>query len=76
MGTVPAALKVCIIYTVKKAKLDAGPKHVWDGKCRHPRKSSGPVYVDDGFFDRSMLTEFSVSYMFRACVTLAFFNSV
>jgi hypothetical protein len=40
----------------KKNKCNAGAKHVGAGKFRHLRRSSGPIYVDDGFF-RSM-TEF------------------
>jgi hypothetical protein len=35
--------------TVKK-KRDAGAQHVGAGKFRHPRGSSGPIYVDDVFF--------------------------
>jgi hypothetical protein len=39
-----------IPLTVKKPKRDAGAKHVRAGKFRHPRRASGPIYVDDGFF--------------------------
>jgi hypothetical protein len=38
------------ILTVKKAKRDAGPKHVGDGKLRHPHKLSGLIYDGDEFF--------------------------
>jgi hypothetical protein len=36
--------------TVKKTKRDVGPKHVGEGKFRHPRRSTGSIYVDNGFF--------------------------
>jgi hypothetical protein len=39
-----------LCYTVRETKRDAGPKHVCDGKLRHPHKFSGPIYVDDGIF--------------------------
>jgi hypothetical protein len=38
------------MYTVKKNKRYAGVQHVGAGKFRHRRRSSGPIYVDDGFF--------------------------
>jgi hypothetical protein len=48
------------IYTIKKAKSDAVPKHLWNGKFRHPPRSIGKIrhqhrlgrsiYVDGGFF--------------------------
>jgi hypothetical protein len=48
------------MYTVSKAKRDAGPQHMSDGKCRHPHRTIGKirhqhrssrwVYVDDGIF--------------------------
>jgi hypothetical protein len=33
--------KMLKLSLLKKAKRDAGLKIVWDGKCRHPRRSSG-----------------------------------
>jgi hypothetical protein len=36
-------------YTVKKTKRDAGAQHVGAGKFGHPRRLSGPIYVDGGF---------------------------
>jgi hypothetical protein len=53
---------------LKKAKCDAGPKHVrvWDGKCCHSRRSSGPIYVVDGFFRLIYVeTDFSDWSMWR-----------
>jgi hypothetical protein len=38
------------IYTVRKAKRDAGPKHVGDGKFRQQNRLSSPIYVVGGFF--------------------------
>jgi hypothetical protein len=35
---------------LKKARRNTGAQHVAAGKFRHPRRSSGPIYVDDGFF--------------------------
>jgi hypothetical protein len=32
-----------IIYTVKKAERDAGPKHEGDGKFHHPRRTIGKI---------------------------------
>jgi hypothetical protein len=46
-----------------------GPKPV--GKFHNPNRSSGSIYVDIGFSDRSMwMTEFSFTHMFWACGTL------
>jgi hypothetical protein len=42
------------MYTIKMTERDAGTKHVGDGKFRHPRRSSGPIYDEDGFSDRSI----------------------
>jgi hypothetical protein len=37
--------------TVKKTGVPhAGAQHVATGKFRHPRRSGGPIYVDDEFF--------------------------
>jgi hypothetical protein len=38
-------------YTLlKKNKSDARAQHVGAGKFRHPRRPSGPIYVDDRYF--------------------------
>jgi hypothetical protein len=46
------------LYTVRKTKRDTGPKHVCDGKIRHPHRTIGKIrhpssrwiYMDDGIF--------------------------
>jgi hypothetical protein len=70
------------MYAVTKAKRDTGAQSVVAGKFRQPRRLSGPIYVDDGFFlSRWMtdffylstwMTEYSVTLMLCYCVTLAF----
>jgi hypothetical protein len=55
----------------------AGPQHERDGNFRHPHRSSGLIYVDDGFFRLfTWMTAFSITHMFWVCVTLSFCNSV
>jgi hypothetical protein len=41
---------------VTKAKRDAGPNNVGNGKFRQTQRSSGPIYADDGLF-RSIIVD-------------------
>jgi hypothetical protein len=62
------------VYTVKKkAKRYAGPKHLRDGKFRHPRRSSCTIYVDEGLFRSIYVDEFSAIHMLRVCAMLGSF---
>jgi hypothetical protein len=54
-------------YTVKKAKRDAGAQHVGAEKFRHPRRSSGQIYVNFSYLS-TWMTEFSVTGMQGFCI--------
>jgi hypothetical protein len=43
-------IQVKHISLLKKTKRDTGSQHMGAGKFRHPRRSSVPICVDDGFF--------------------------
>jgi hypothetical protein len=62
------------------SKRDASPKTEDDGKFRRPRRMIGKIrrqHSVDRAAQSMWMTEFSVTLMFRACVTLGFssFNS-
>jgi hypothetical protein len=66
------------IHCLKKAKPDAAPKHMGDGKFRHRRidRAARSVLTTD-FSDRSMwVTECSVTLMYWACLTLKYIVSL
>jgi hypothetical protein len=61
-------MRILYSYTVTKAKRDAGPQHMGDGKYRHQRRLSR--------WGSMWMTEFSVNLMLWACVTRGFFLTV
>jgi hypothetical protein len=67
-----------LLKTVRKAKRDSGPKHGDDRKFRRPRRMIGKIrhqHTVDWAAQAMWMTEFYVTLMFKACVTLGFANS-
>jgi hypothetical protein len=69
----------------KKAKRDAGPKHVCDGKFRHPHGSIGKIrhqhrlgrsitYVDGGLFRPIHVSGLHHAWLFNSGCTVAWQN--
>jgi hypothetical protein len=67
------------MYTVKKARRDAEPKHEGDGKFHHPSRTIGKTRQHQRLglsIYCIWVTEFSVTLALWSCVTLGFSNSV
>jgi hypothetical protein len=63
---------------LKKTKRGAGTQHMGAVTFHRPRRSGGPIYVDDRFSPSifTWMTEFSVTRMMCSCVTIGFCQSV
>jgi hypothetical protein len=68
-------INIQILYlNCLKSQTWSRPKHVWEGKFRHPHRSIEKSVINiDRDAQSTWMAAFSGPYKFRACVTLGFF---